>query len=547
MCTNSILHIALVGPSVSGKTTFISSVLSESVRNELLNISSGNVEGQTKVSVHYELDPNVSDNVLQLNSIAFVKKSTDSTADGYVSAICRRLQIQENMVTSEYDFKKGLYVITIHDYNIDASALYSIVNRFESLSDNVSYIHVSVCPSVNIKEFLNTLGYGITLVDTRGLMDEIRTPSIAYGSSSILRDMELRGLFDIDVCVYFHVSGVVLTQHMKNYYECLLRKLTRLAPVFYVSRSSDLSVWMYGKLGGEKLSLPVINSILSDKNRFVDDFYGLPTDVIVDKFCIESQAACVKGCKLLLAQFNYSADNFKEVQLPLYIESSEFTLMTVARRTLEFKHIVLVLLPSIQKHFHNNVCAAFTLLHSYMSDRVLGTIKHIQESYSAELLYNFMDYQCEGFSVGFNGGLIRPTDCDRDALRISQTLLSSCGGILVDLICKRSESGMSKFIEYLLVNSVLQNLSTEDIETLHMYLHNKVTRFCYCYSSPINEYCIRPSYMSEHKDAFMKEWRKVSKLDTNPAFTGFVLNLLYNAIIDIVEMPTHHKYDNRFI
>lgn len=540
MSIKQLMRIAVIGPSMSGKTTFISSLLSDSIRDEMTKVSLANTEGQTKISVHYELDPSISDNVIRVNSVVF--KSVDCCCERDVPST--RLQelfgVKESSIQYDEQCTGRLYEVKINGCTLDVNKFCSIVNTPGSI-DGLAYLHVSVRPSDAISTKLEDIDYRVALVDTRGLMDEDDLTDLSKAPFWVNIELQDAGLFDVDSCVYFHQSGVGMTRVLKDRYSSILKKLTELKPVFYVAHSGMLNTWMTNNKGKE-LSMSIIDSIIDDDYSATDVFNGLPESVLLP--LIESQAmkaSRIKGCRLLLSNFRSSAKNFVDEQLPMYLTSVCFAFGELIERTAEFRTIVKNTLPTIANAMNTTnaikkIISTTEEFREIVSNKFSFIYDNICNKYGEAIITNFLVMPCRCYSLGYNYGLVRPVDCVKEALAVSKYLTSSCANVIIDII----DSGL--LVKHMCAEEIVKVNTDEDMTILNMYLADKLHWAMYYYSS-IPSYCIIPKFMSEAKDEFMciyfrthteEELKWPNK--TKTVFEEFYLYLMSKALLEILSV-----------
>lgn len=271
------IDIAVIGESMAGKTTWITSMFNPRVNTALRNICLENEDGQTKIKTYYKLVDSTQTGIRidyielvgavickQIENENFIKKCKPLYDFGIIQEI--------DNVNEDMDFVR----IDLHNRDID------IVTFFEEIINNVTIAEMDIIRCVCISgpahervcEIMKDIGVEtVTIRDTRGLMDETEKfyekrsilkknsqtdkfaddendEDVAKILSALLAD---RGVIGADGCVFVTAGGNALNKkEMKDRYGFLFESILDEMPSFLLARSSILNYLMSDNFSIEK-------------------------------------------------------------------------------------------------------------------------------------------------------------------------------------------------------------------------------------------------------------------------------------------------------
>ena len=306
--------IAIIGESMSGKSTWIASMFCEQIQHELRKIAEHNKEGQTKLPTRYLLKNTGSEsNTVKIEHIQWnedvfheLEEKEDygclkKSLEYFTASVMEEDDTVKN--TLEYlkggGFEKRLGSLDFQDF------YQNVINNREVLDTNlISYIEISGRINDGIANFMAENGVEcIKLRDTRGFWDESleqmkkRIAAITkersksqYVISSLVQDapdavralMDDRGIHGIDACVILAAGGsnALRVGPGRELYGNLLKHMVNTYPVFVMLRTDHMTEIMmdepaesYTELCEKLLKKPTFNG-MQDIRDLLEE-YGL--------------------------------------------------------------------------------------------------------------------------------------------------------------------------------------------------------------------------------------------------------------------------------
>lgn len=289
--------IAVVGESMSGKSSWIASLFAEEITRKLRGVCRENREGQTKIVVRYNVCAKAGV-ALRIDDIGWNQEQMWDNEDGDIGCATREclssiLKIcPENLrelprLVKEESFREAVR-------NADpVEFLKNVVNNAAVPKEEIiSYIELSGSGNENVREMMEHYGLdSIRLRDTRGFLDETpeqwkamleqaekaaddtdreKNPEYNPGDQEkryLQKMLDDRGVYGIDACIFMTISGCVSLQKksVKAVYSPLIRFLLEKYPVFLVGRNEDLTRRMAAGKESPKTYLDYCTEILEDQ------------------------------------------------------------------------------------------------------------------------------------------------------------------------------------------------------------------------------------------------------------------------------------------
>lgn len=267
------VELAVVGESMSGKSSWIASLFTEEITGKLAGVFQKNREGQTKIRVCYDIlsgrgidlrTENIGWNRDCLQDIDS-RNTCCATLEGLKEILDISLEGVEDIsrfVEGE-DFQKAVQKAD------PVELLEKIVNNAKVLEEGlISYIDFAGSGNEDVRRLLE--GYGLESIrirDTRGFLDEtpeqwkelleklyqpskvadgVKNPEYDEGdreAQCIQKLLDNGGVHGIDACVFMTISGSVALQKksVKEIYSPLIQSLLEKYPVFLVGRNEELT------------------------------------------------------------------------------------------------------------------------------------------------------------------------------------------------------------------------------------------------------------------------------------------------------------------
>lgn len=261
--------IAVVGESMSGKSSWIASLFTEEIERKLKSVCRENTEGQTKVAVYYNVC--AAEVSLRLADIKWNQEQMENWKDKDgacvtmerlkdILGICPDSMEEMSRFVEEESFQKAVREADPVQF------LIKVVNDEAVLKEGfISHIELEGSGSEAVREMLERYGQeSILLRDTRGFLDESIdqwktmldqagkaadqniNPEYRRGESKeecIRKMLDDRGVYGIDGCIFMTISNSVALQkkRIKEIYGPLIQSLLEKYPVFLVGRNDDFT------------------------------------------------------------------------------------------------------------------------------------------------------------------------------------------------------------------------------------------------------------------------------------------------------------------
>lgn len=263
MSNLQMFDLAVVGESMSGKSTWIANLYKEDITKKLKEIYQFNKEGQTKNLTYYILY-NENEVDLRVENIKLSKECLENYLKGKSTYITFEIlkefigfDIEDKDIDNNDEFKKA--VRKIDPFKL----LKKIVNNEKVLEEGIiTYIELGGSASDDVRELLNMYNLEkIRIRDTRGFLDETEDKMLSFlnnekkNSSSknkyvnsekehyFQKLLDERGVYGIDACVFMSISNsnALLKKNVKEIYGSLIRALLEKYPTFLVARDTELT------------------------------------------------------------------------------------------------------------------------------------------------------------------------------------------------------------------------------------------------------------------------------------------------------------------
>lgn len=256
---------AVIGKSMSGKSTWVASLFSEEAALELRKVCEQNDEGQTKIPVWYVLSADESE-PFAINRIEWDKEflSGEHMEEGQRKAfghVCRFFGIPETdgaVETLRDDRNQGQAFRREIAAADPLGCIREVVNDSEIYEAGViSHIELKGPANEDVRGILKECGQREARIrDTRGFLDETEDGLKRFLEESgdggngeggepgvedyARRQLDERGLSDVDACVFVHSANdnAMHSRINRKIYGPLLRAMLERHPMFLVTLDS---------------------------------------------------------------------------------------------------------------------------------------------------------------------------------------------------------------------------------------------------------------------------------------------------------------------
>lgn len=270
----SNIELVVIGESMAGKTTWITSLFSESVNCELRERCLGNNRGQTKIKTYYKIvDSDVKG--IRVDYIEFagavLKKKLENDEKRKKLQPLYDFGIIEKALENAENAKEcdDFVHIDLSNEQIDIGKFFDkiINNKVIAEMDIIRLVCICGPAHEQIYSIMKKIGVEtITIRDTRGLMDETND---FYNKRKILQNkaqstknienienfensltelaalLAERGVFGADGCVFITAGGNALNkEELRNRYGFLFEAILDDMPSFLIARSSQLNTFI---------------------------------------------------------------------------------------------------------------------------------------------------------------------------------------------------------------------------------------------------------------------------------------------------------------
>ena len=246
---NKDVTIFLLGASMTGKTTFINSLVRKDIADQLFKITRSNWDGQTKAQVRYRfsVDPGICTKLfigVSEERIRERKNSVEIEDDEIVSFFKKNItkiynEGSVNINNSEL-IEKGRYKeIEVSSENV--VELFNGIANSTEFNKYFEYIAVEVPLSEQNRIIVDSLNIDtVTIIDSKGFLDGIK----ADLDKSLKPDQMLneRGIKDADISVIMVGHGNnPYTGDIKGIYEPVFTYIADNMPVIAIERNDHLT------------------------------------------------------------------------------------------------------------------------------------------------------------------------------------------------------------------------------------------------------------------------------------------------------------------
>ena len=271
-----IYDIAIIGESMSGKSTWISNLFQENITKQLKSICELNQEGQTKIPLYYFIET-PHKNIFQIKSIcwnleALVKTLNEKVYSSSVQKLFNLLNIPTE-VPRNFQEVLGNY-FTSNEYQLYVQKLETIEfisdivnNREVSELDIISYVEISVSANNDIWKVIQDYELdGVKIRDTRGFLDETedkmkefledikknniedaernsQVEEIDPQAEYLQKLLDDRGICGVDACIFMSIanSNALSNKNNKEIYGPVIRNMLEKHPTFLTIRTDRLT------------------------------------------------------------------------------------------------------------------------------------------------------------------------------------------------------------------------------------------------------------------------------------------------------------------
>ncbi len=288
----NFFDIAVVGESMSGKSTWIANLYSEEITEKLTAIFQRNNEGQTKIATHYIL---VEDETAKLvvSDIGWNREVLEENRQKQQKAALKILsdffEIQESDEMTEVLCSN---VCKDKLKNMEPENVLEIIINSEAVSESgiISFIELTGGASKEACQILRRYKTNrICIRDTRGFLDETEDKMVSFLKHSkkeqnenkeyenpefsvewkeedyIQKLLDDRGICGIDACVFMSIANAnaLNKKNVKGIYGPLIRELLMKYPTFLVLRDTSFTKEMAKE--ENKTYTEVCDVVLSDE------------------------------------------------------------------------------------------------------------------------------------------------------------------------------------------------------------------------------------------------------------------------------------------
>ncbi|MDE7310163.1 MAG: hypothetical protein K2N87_00820 [Eubacterium sp.] len=291
----SMYDIAMIGESMSGKSTWISALFKQDVYKKLNAKCETNESGQTKISVSYIL-MNPDENNLQVQNINWNIDNLinyDKSKEGNASmnslleilGVTNTLSTAKTPAAEQTDLEKYIQTyLNGAEYKsivkgLSVEYVFDIINNKEINDMNlISYIEVSGPADTEIWEIIEKYGLdGVKIRDTRGFLDDSFTwfqkqdeklQDERKNNDTILNEnfegtdpteqgvqklLDDRNIYGVDACMFMGIarSNSLNKEISKKYYGTLISYMLKNHPTFLTVRDQELTKILINQLSSE--------------------------------------------------------------------------------------------------------------------------------------------------------------------------------------------------------------------------------------------------------------------------------------------------------
>lgn len=301
------VELTVIGESMAGKTTWITSLFSEKVNMELREKCLENMHGQTKIRTSYRLVDSSQEKIcveyidLSYYELCSCFENNEGLIDIKIPQILeqplQKLGIIEivNEAIREHDAKaiEDIIRINLHDMELDVLQLFHSIINVKEIAELriINNVCISGPAASDVYDIMQSIGLGIdtvTIRDTRGLMDETDIFKKMQEKASDKNDIKTssdnrqkiitsllaeRGVLGADGCVFFTPGGNALNKEEAiETYRFLFESILDNMPTFLIARSSVLNVLREYKFSNESMTAEKYEKLMTvDSNySFVD-------------------------------------------------------------------------------------------------------------------------------------------------------------------------------------------------------------------------------------------------------------------------------------
>lgn len=258
--------IAVIGESMSGKSTWIASLFERSINLRLKGMAEVNEKGQTKIPIYYRLmSPQYGKIMITEIKWNIEKILRDEELETLVR-ILEKLGIKPDNENSKSGEGLEKYFTSIRYDDIDVIEFIGKVANNSDLGGKnlISYIEVSGSADENIWGIMNKNNLkNIRLRDTRGFLDESKEKMQEYfkdiekiKKEEGLEDNSLdkqkvytqklldeRGIYSVDACVFMSIANAnaLLKEKERDIYGPLIKNILEKYPTFLTVRTDKLT------------------------------------------------------------------------------------------------------------------------------------------------------------------------------------------------------------------------------------------------------------------------------------------------------------------
>ena len=365
------LSIAVIGRSMTGKTTWITSLFKKDINVDLRRVCLENSEGQTKLKIWYELKAPDANDGISLKEILFFREDLEEAINKGGSAVVDKMKgfgidIDRDALES---CGAQTFKLALGEKEIDTGAFFrELVNDMEAADSGLfQRITISVPAAPEVWDAIREYGLErVAICDTRGMMDETDSFEDEIKKISRLSDskdapdeakvqddviikklLNERGVSEADACVFMTEGGKELrVKKNKEKYGFLFRHISTAMPIFVTSlsgilssvlerRGGDTDYGFYSGLMETDRDLGFLDNDLKYElgckpvRELIDEFHGIDPDAGHAEAGIYRDN--VKA--LLLARI----DTENKDQHGLYLKSAHWAFRKVLEEAYDFK------------------------------------------------------------------------------------------------------------------------------------------------------------------------------------------------------------------
>lgn len=266
-------HLALIGPTKQGKTTYIASLAE--APDTLINCSRGD-SNRTKVTIAYHFDID-SESGVTIERVEFFSERFSFVGVSPEERISKFNELMSSRsggkLLSQLGFAKAspganltghidTVIKSYEDRAVDEQLLKTLITT-EGIDKYVKRVTLKVKPNEELSKALKETNTDLFIRDTKGLLDIMVTDDNKIQNIPSLSDL---GLDNLDGVIFFAAHAI--PNIVQTLYEDTLKNVLKAVPVFLVARDADLICWyrtIYPDINKENIIEFLTN--LRDKNH----------------------------------------------------------------------------------------------------------------------------------------------------------------------------------------------------------------------------------------------------------------------------------------